>query len=104
MRWQVSLQLAIGLGALFGLAYYGVERFIGPPLESAALESADAQAVVGASEIASAWDRTRSGRRALVRALAGSPTFREGSSELIEAALESAAVQMGGGSAALLRA
>jgi hypothetical protein len=103
MRWQVSLQLAIGLGALFGLAYYGVDRFIGPPLESNAVDAADAYAIVGASEIATSWERARSGRRALVRALAGSPTFREGSSDLIEAALESAAVQMGGGAAALVR-
>ncbi len=104
MRWQVSLQLAIGFGALFGLAYLSAEKFLGPPLESSAVDSAEAHAIVGASEVASAWVRARSGRRALVRALAGSPTFQESDRDLLGAALESATVQMGGGSAALVRA
>jgi hypothetical protein len=103
MRWQVSLQLVLGMGALFGLAYFGVERFIGSPLERSALDAADSHAVIGASELVATWERTRDGRRSLVRALAASPTFREGGSERIEAALESATVQMGGGRAAVVR-
>lgn len=104
MRWQVSLQLAVGLGALFGFGYLTVERFLGPPTERRVVETAEARAIVAAAEVSSAWERTRSGRRALIRALAASPALAASRTDLLSGALESAAAQMGGERAALVDA
>lgn len=102
MRWLATLQLVIGMGVLFGLGYLAVPRFIEPLTENRVVETAEAHAVVAAGEVTSSWERSRSGRRALIRALAESPVFDDAKDELWADALGSAAVQMGGGVAAVV--
>ena len=45
MRWQAPVQLAVGLGALFGFGYISAERFVKAPIEKGVGDTAQAQAI-----------------------------------------------------------
>lgn len=111
MRWQVILQAAVGVGALYGFAYLAVERKIAPLEERAALHRGSAEARVAALEVERAWCRSRDGLKTAARALVKSPVIATLGQTLpaarraegLEAAVTSAVDQIGGdGLAALL--
>lgn len=110
MRWQVLLQAAIGVGALYAFAYIAVERKVAPLAEQESFLRATAEARVGALEVERAWGRSRAALESAAVALARSPTFSslgqvlpaDRRNEGLARALDGAVEQIGGeGRAAL---
>lgn len=75
MRWQLTLQLTVGLGLLFLLGYKAADRYVGPPGELLVEHAAAADAAVAAGEGALEWQKLRDAQRRLVRAAAEDPVF-----------------------------
>lgn len=106
MRWQVILQSAVGVGALFGLASLAVERKIMPLAEDQSALRASAEARVGALDVERAWLRSRRSLEKSAFFLAKSRAFHaEDLDDSLERQVESAAEQVGArGRAALFDA
>ena len=111
MRWPVLIQAAIGVFALFGLAYLAIDPRIGPIVKALSSERAVSNARVAALEVERAWGHSRRALERAAAALARSPTFQsmgealpeDRRTEGLEQALEGALKQLGGqGRAALV--
>lgn len=110
MRWQLILQTALGVGALFGIAYIAVDQKVAPLVEASSKARAEAQARAAALEVELAFVRSRRGLERAAHALSKSPVFADlgasipadRRSSTLTSALEAAVDQVGGeGRAAL---
>jgi hypothetical protein len=73
MRWQLTLQLAVGLAALFGVGYTTIDHYVEPPTEALLSRMASAEASSAASDAAIEWGRMKSVEQRLVKAAAENP-------------------------------
>lgn len=111
MRWLVTLQVAVGLGALFGLAYKSVDGVVGPVTSAYALTAAQAEARAASADLSIAWQGALGAQEQVVRNLAATEALstvgaifgRADRTRGLELALEAVVAQAGGeGRAAVL--
>lgn len=112
MRWQLILQLTLGLGLLFGFGWYSSKSYVDGPARELVQRASAAEAAGVASNIAVEWDRTRNAHRNIAEAAAAGPvigtlgqavTNTEARTQAVKAALEGTLALVGGrGDAALI--
>ncbi len=76
MRWQLTLQVVVGLGALYGLGYMAVQRTLEPPMTAAAEKTAEANAMAAVAELSRVWSDKQQERRRFLRALEQTPALQ----------------------------
>ncbi len=76
MRWQLTLQVVVGLGALYGLGYVAAQRTLEPPMTAAAERTAEANAMAAAAEFSRVWSDKQQERRRFLRALEQTPALK----------------------------
>jgi hypothetical protein len=109
MRWLVTLQVALGFAALFGLAYTSVDGVVGPVTQVYAGSAAEAEARSATAELLVAWSSALDAQGRVVRTLAQGEVFSrvsptEAEPRGLALALEAAVAEVGGvGRAALLK-
>ncbi len=111
MRWLVTLQVALGLGVLFGLAYQSVDGVVGPVTSAYAESAAHAEARAAATNVSLAWQQALGAQEQVVRNLGETRAFstlgatfgRSGRVRGLTLALEAVVAEAGGqGRAAVL--
>lgn len=111
MRWLVTLQVAAGLGALFGLAYQSVDGVVGPVTSEYADTAAQAEARAASADLSITWKSALDAQQRVVRRLADTQALastgtifgRSARTRGLTLALEAAVAQAGGeGRAAVL--
>jgi hypothetical protein len=75
MRWIVTSQVFIGVGALFGLAYGTVDQFFTPVAKQTHVELADAQAALVVSDAIEGYRTAVLDQARLISSVAVSPEF-----------------------------
>jgi hypothetical protein len=112
MRWQLILQLTLGLGLLFGFGWYTSSTYVDAPARELVQRTSLAEASGVASNIAVEWEHARSSHRNMVLAAAQSPVIgslgqvvsnAEARTGALKAALEGTIALVGGrGDSALI--
>ena len=76
MRWGISLQLALGLPALFIATYLMAGRLMAPVESAQQGRAARAEASVAALRTADLWNQSREAMRSVVTTMASTPSFK----------------------------
>ena len=76
MRGLLTLQICLGLFALFGVAYLSAGTLMAPVETAQLVRAADAEAKLGALGAASVWDARREALRSVVTTMADTPAVR----------------------------
>ncbi|MCB9645036.1 MAG: hypothetical protein H6730_00330 [Deltaproteobacteria bacterium] len=100
MRWLVTLQVALGFAALFGLAYMSVDQVVGPVTQAYAGSAAEAESRSATAELSVAWRDALEAQGRVVRTLADGEVFGrmgdKGAADSLNLALEAAVAEVGG--------
>ncbi len=75
MRWQMMLQMTVGLGALYGLGNHALQKGLAPLIEQQAAVGAKGQAEIAQALGALAFQKELTAARTLVVSLAESPVL-----------------------------
>jgi hypothetical protein len=73
MRWQLTMQLVVGLAALFGVGYLAIDHYVEPPGEILLQRTSSAEAASAASDAALEWEKMKSIAQRLARSAAENP-------------------------------
>ena len=76
MRGVVTLQIGLGLAALFGAAYLGADRLMAPVETAQLVRAARAEATAVAQQVAHAWSERREAARSVVLTMAETPALK----------------------------